>query len=102
MKSKIPSLIGAVASFVLFLLYGAVPGILMGGYMGLATAGAILGTPVDPSLVSKVLTVGGMALGLVASMFLFLVVGAFVGTVVGYGLQKAASLTVRQTAQQGK
>ncbi len=71
---------GSAAGFVSFVLVGAVPGLLYGGYLGLMMSGALFGTPVEATLIAKVITGGGMLLGLLASLFFFLVLGAIVGT----------------------
>ena len=62
---------------------GAVPGLLYGGYMGLAMAPILFGGPVQATILAKVVTFGGMFLGLTASLFFFLVMGAFLGTALG-------------------
>ena len=80
----LPTWIGAGLGFVAYLFLGAVPGLLYGGYMGLVMAGTLLGMPVEPTLAAKIITGSGMLLGLVASLFFFVVVGAFVGAVVGW------------------
>ena len=79
----LPTYFGTAVSFIAYLLVGAVPGILYGGYMGLMMSSALFGNPATPSLVGRLVTGGGMALGLFASLFFFLVIGAFLGTVLG-------------------
>lgn len=79
----IPTYLGAATGFVAFLFAGAVPGVLYGGYMGLAMAWALLGHAHEPTIVMRMITGGGMVLGLLAALFFFLVAGAFLGTVVG-------------------
>jgi hypothetical protein len=79
----LPTYIGTAVSFLAYLLLGAVPGILYGGYMGLVMSNALFGSAVEPSILARIVTGGGMALGLFASLFFFLVIGAFLGTVVG-------------------
>ncbi len=79
----LPTYVGTGISFLAYLLLGAVPGILYGGYMGLMMSSALFGTAGQPTLLDRVVTGGGMALGLLASLFFFLVVGAFTGTVLG-------------------
>ncbi|MFZ4579851.1 MAG: hypothetical protein ACOYOB_15790 [Myxococcota bacterium] len=83
-KALLPTYVGAAVSFIVYLVIGAVPGTLYGGYMGLIMTGALFGTPVEPTMMAKVITTGGMALGLFASLFLFLVAGAFIGTLLGW------------------
>ena len=79
----IPTYAGAFAAFIAYLFVGAVPGLLYGGYMGLAMASVLFGVPVQATVLAKVVTFGGMFLGLVASLFFFVVMGALVGTALG-------------------
>ncbi|MBI4402702.1 MAG: hypothetical protein HY537_00995 [Deltaproteobacteria bacterium] len=99
-KSRItilPTLIGSGVGFVSFLVFGALHGVVYGGYMGLIMAGALLGTPVEPGILSRILIGGGMVLGVVVTLFFFLVVGALVGTVIGY----AYSLFFKKVIEHG-
>ena len=79
----LPTYIGAALGFVAYLMVGAVPGLLYGGYMGLAMAGVLFGAPIETTLAVKGVTFGGMLLGLAASLCFFLVMGALCGTAVG-------------------
>ncbi len=96
--TNLPSYIGAGAGFVAFIALGAMPGLLYGGYMGLMMAGALFGTPVEPNAVARLITGGGMLLGLLASLFLFLVVGAVVGTSCGIVLRSMARVVANAAA----
>ena len=71
---------GSAAGFVGFVIFGAVPGLLYGGYLGLMMTGALFGTPIETTLIAKLITGGGMLLGLLATLFFFLVIGAILGT----------------------
>ena len=73
---------GAGAGFLAYLVLGLIPGLLYGGYAGLFLAGAMFGTPVEPTLVVKAITFGGILFGALAALFIFLVAGAFLGSVV--------------------
>jgi len=79
----LPTYIGAAVSFLAYVAVGAVPGILYGGYMGLAMSSALFGNLAEPTVLGRVITGGGMVLGLCASLFFFLVAGAFLGTLAG-------------------
>jgi uncharacterized protein involved in cysteine biosynthesis len=72
---------GAGLGFLAYLVLGVIPGLLYGGYAGLFMAGAMFGTPVESTLVVKGITFGGILLGGLASLFIFLVAGAFLGSV---------------------
>jgi hypothetical protein len=87
--------IGAGIGFAAFLVLGIVPGMLYGGYAGLAMAGNILGSPVEPTFLAKGITVGGIIFGTLASLFLFLVVGAFCGTIVGLVFRPVLAIQAR-------
>ena len=72
---------GAGIGFLAYLVLGLIPGLLYGGYAGLFISGAMFGTPVEPTLLVKAITFGGIVLGGLASLFIFLVAGAFLGSV---------------------
>ena len=74
---------GAGIAFVAFLLTGAIPALVYGGYMGLMLSGVLFGHGGDQLIWSRLVTGGGMVLGCVATLFLYLVVGAFLGSMVG-------------------
>ncbi len=77
---------GLGVGFLAFLGIGLVPGLLYGGYIGLIMAGSMFGTPVEPTLFSRLLTGGGMGLGALMAMTFFLVVGSLAGTVAGLAI----------------
>lgn len=78
-----PTWLGAAIGFVAYLVLGALPGLLYGGYAGLAMYGVLFGNPGEPTLLARLVTGGGMVLGLLACLFFFLVAGAFLGTLAG-------------------
>ena len=86
----LPTYIGAGLGFIAYVIAGAVPGLLYGGYMGLAMSGVLFGAPVEATMAAKAITFGGMLLGLAASFAFFLVFGALLGT--GAGLPFARVL----------
>jgi hypothetical protein len=75
---------GAAIAFVLFLVVGALPGLLYGGYLGLFMANALFGAG-ELTTVSRLMAGGGMLLGFSAALALFLVVGSVLGAAVGAG-----------------
>ena len=85
-------LVGAAVAFIAFLVVGAIPGLLYGGYLGLMMGNALFGHTTEISLVARMMTGGGMLLGFFAVMSVFLVGGAVVGTAVGAGVEKVGSL----------
>ncbi len=82
-SKKLPTLVGCGIGLALFLALGLLPATLYGGYAGLLLAGGIFGTPVEPTLLPRMLIVFGMAMGVVAVGSLFAVVGAAAGAAVG-------------------
>ena len=66
----LPTYVGAAVSFLACIAIGAVPGTLFG-------------TLAEPTVLARVITGSGMVLGLGASLFFFLVAGAFLGTLAG-------------------
>ena len=65
------------------------PSLVYGGYMGLMLSGVLFGHDNTEHLASRLTVGGGMILGCVATLFLFLVLGAFVGNMVGAVLRRA-------------
>lgn len=84
--------VGAAVAFLAFLLVGAIPGLLYGGYLGLMMGNALFGGAGELSLLTRMMTGGGMLLGFFAVMGLFLVGGGVLGTIFGAGAEKVGSL----------
>ena len=95
-SKKIPTLVGSGIGLALFLAIALLPAMLYGGYAGLLLAGGIFGTPVEPTLLPRMLIVFGMVMGVVAVGSLFAVVGAAAGAAVG----ALTSVTLRKPAQE--
>lgn len=83
------SYLGAGIAFVAYLVAGLVPSLVYGGYMGLMLSGVLFGHDNSEHLAARLTVGGGMILGCVATLFLFLVLGAFVGNMVGAALRRA-------------
>ena len=94
MNKKVPTLVGAGIGLALFLAVALLPAMLYGGYAGLLLAGGIFGSPVQPTLLPRILIVFGMGMGVVAVGSLFAVLGAVAGAAVG----ALTSITVRKPA----
>lgn len=71
--------IGSLISFILFVLFGLVPALLYGGYMGLIMATNLLGAITSAGVFAQFIVAGGMCLGVIATLALFLVLGALLG-----------------------
>jgi len=78
------TLAGTAVGFLSFLILGLVPALYFGGFAGMVMAGGIFGTPVPATLLAQGLVVFGMVLGVLAVGALFLVGGAFAGSMVGW------------------
>lgn len=91
--------IGAGVGFVGFLFTGLLPALVYGGFMGLAIGGVLFGRPVEPQLLMRVMTGGGMLLGVLATMFLYLVIGAASGAGIGALVRRITGHTA--TAESG-
>lgn len=79
---------GAATALALFLVTGLVPSLVYGGYAGLMVASALFGHGSPEVLGARLLTGGGMVLGCLAVLSLYLVVGAVAGKFVGAVLRR--------------
>lgn len=95
----VPSYIGAGLGFLGFLVLGAVPGTLYGGYVGLGMSAMLFGSAADPSWPARIITGSGMILGLLAALFLFLIAGAVVGTLLGLPFAKVLRRAAEREVQ---
>ena len=82
-QNKMFALVGAGIGLAAFLAIALLPALLYGGYAGLLLAGGIVGTPVQPTLFVRALTIFGMVLGVTGVASLFAVLGAMAGVAVG-------------------
>ena len=74
--------LGSLISFILFLLFGLVPALLYGGYMGLIMAATLFGPITTTGLFTQLIVAGGMCLGVSATLSLFLVTGGLGGAAI--------------------
>ena len=59
--------IGAGAGLVLFVLFGLLPGSLLGGAAGLKFAGLFLGLPLEQGIISRTIVLVSMLMGVMVS-----------------------------------
>ena len=78
------SKIGAVLGFIVFLLFGLIPGFYFGSYATLIILSRLFGGPLQSTLLVKVLVTIGIILGIACIAAASIVIGAIFGTVVGY------------------
>lgn len=72
--------IGSLIAVVLFSLFGLVPSLVYGGYMGLMMSTVLLGQIMTSGVAGQLIVAGGMCLGVAATLSLFLVLGALMGS----------------------
>lgn len=73
---------GGVLGLAVFLAFGLLPSIVYGGFAGVTLASAMVGAPVEGSLIARGLVVFGMVIGLLGTAGVFVVVGAALGAAV--------------------
>ncbi len=75
--------LGVGVGFVLFAIYGLLPGSFLGGVAGLGLAGALLGTPVEAGIIARTMVAAGMLAGVMLSGLVFVSVSAVAGWLAG-------------------
>ncbi len=78
--------IGAILGGVVFIIFGLIPGFYFGSYTALVIISRIAGGPLKATLFVKLLSAMGAILGILSVAAAFLVIGALVGTIIGYGI----------------
>lgn len=75
--------LGAGAGLVVFVLFGIMPGMFVGGAAGLSMAGALVGTPVEPGIVARVILAVSMLTGVLVTGLLIVTATAAAGWMLG-------------------
>jgi len=70
---------GGIVGLIAFLVVGLLPSLVYGGFAGATLAAALLGHPVDGSLMARAIVIFGMVTGLLATAGVFVVGGAALG-----------------------
>ena len=65
--SRKATFIGAGAGLVLFVMFGLLPGSLLGGAAGLKFAGLFFGLPLEPGIISRAIVFASMLVGVMVS-----------------------------------
>jgi hypothetical protein len=73
------SFVGGVAGLLGYLVVGLLPSLVYGGYAGVALGTALLGAPLDSSILARAIVAFGMVAGVLATAGLFVVLGAVMG-----------------------
>lgn len=68
--------LGAILALLLFFVTGFVPSLVYGGYMGMILSNVLFG--VTSVFLTRLMIGGGMILGFLATLFLYLVLGTLV------------------------
>lgn len=83
--------IGATIGGIMFLAFGIVPGFYFGSFGAISLMSHLAGGPVDPGIMVRMVTVVGILLGMVCLASVSIVVGAILGTALGYVTEAVSS-----------
>lgn len=90
--------VGATLGAVVFLIFGLMPGFIFGSYGSLLVLKHLMGGPVEPTVLVRMILAVGIMLGIVCTASVSIVIGSIVGTVIGY---MAEALSVPVEAKEG-
>ncbi len=76
--------IGAALGGIAFLVFGLIPGFYFGSYGTLLVLKHLMGGPVEPTVIVRMIVAVGILLGVVCMGSLSIVVGSILGTGLGY------------------
>ena len=103
---KVGTKIGAGIGIVAFLAFGIIPGFYFGSYGTLVLLSHLMGGPVEPTTIVRMLTVTGTMLGIFCTGAVSIVLGSVFGTAMGYvvdvvgGISKAKIQTEAEAKAQ--
>lgn len=75
--------IGTVSGLLLFIIFGAPMAMIYGGYGTLMLMSKIMGGPVEPMILARIVIAVGIFLGLSSTALFFMLVGSLFGTGIG-------------------
>lgn len=75
--------IGAGAGLVLFVIFGLLPGSLLGGAAGIKFAGMFFGLPLEPGLLPRVIVLMSMLVGVLVSGTVIVTATSAIGWLAG-------------------
>ena len=90
--------IGAGVGIAVFLIFGVVPGFYFGSYGTLVLLSHLMGGPVGPTTIVRMLTVVGIVLGIFCVGSVSIVLGSVFGTAMGYVIDLVAGLGKKEAA----
>lgn len=85
--TKMGRKMGAVMGTIVFLIFGIGPGFYFGSYGTLVVISHLMGGPVEPNVLVRMLIVVGILLGLFCTASVSIVSGAVFGSIVGYATE---------------
>ncbi len=90
--------IGAGAGFVLYALFGFLPGCLLGGAAGIRIAGWLFGLPLEPGLLSRAIILLSMLAGALLAATVIVIalsaLGWLAGSVMGISAREKNLLSI--------
>ena len=81
--AKKAAYIGSGAGLMLFVLFGLLPGSLLGGAAGINIAGWLFGLPLESGLVSRIIVFMSMLMGILVSGIAIVTAASTLGWIVG-------------------
>lgn len=90
--------IGAALGSLVFLAFGLLPGFYFGSYGALVVLRHLMGGPVEPTVLVRMIMAVGIMLGIVCVASVSIVIGSIVGTAMGYMVE---ALTGHAEATEG-
>lgn len=103
MKERITnrlSYLGGGVGVALFAIFGLLPGSFLGGVLGLNVAGVLFGSPVMPSMLSRIIVAAGMLTGVMVTGLIFVTAGATLGWIAGTVIE-VVTKTGREAEEKG-
>ncbi|MBF0558096.1 MAG: hypothetical protein HQL08_04895 [Nitrospirae bacterium] len=90
--------IGAALGGVVFLALGLLPGFYFGSYGALVVLKHLMGGPVEPTVLVRMIMAVGIMLGIVCIASVSIVIGSILGTAMGYAIE---AVTEHAEAKEG-
>ena len=84
--------VGAAFGVIAFLVLGIIPGFYFGSYGTLVLLNHLFGGPLEATVLVRVAIGGGIILGIACVASVSIVVGAILGTIVGYASEAVANI----------
>ncbi len=90
--------IGAALGGLVCLTFGLLPGFFFGSYGALVVLRHLIGGPVEPTVLVRLVVAVGIMLGIVCIASVSIVVGAILGTALGYFVEALSAPTAAKEA----